>query len=328
MVAVLGGGAWGTALAQVAAMAGRSVILWAFESEVVAAINDRRANPDFLPGIAIHPAVRATTDLAAAAGADAILAVSPAQHARAVLRAVSPMLARGKPVVLCAKGVEQGTLALMTDVLAAEAPQAAPAVLSGPGFAKDVARGLPTATTLACADAGLARRLVAAIGLPTFRPYVTDDLIGAEIGGAVKNVIAIACGVAEGRGLGEGARAALITRGFAELSRLGRAMGARAETLNGLCGLGDLVLTCVSRSSRNTSLGAALGEGRALAEILSERRSIAEGAASAPAVAALARKHGVEMPICEGVDAVLAGRTSIDAAIDALLSRPFRAEGE
>jgi glycerol-3-phosphate dehydrogenase (NAD(P)+) len=328
VVAVLGGGAWGTALAQVAAMAGRSVILWAFEREVVAAINGQRANPDFLPGVAIHPAVRATDDLAAAAGADAILAVSPAQHARSVLRAASPMLAKGKPVVLCAKGVEQGTLALMTDVLAAEAPQAAAAVLSGPGFAKDVARGLPTATTLACADGDLARRLVAAIGLPTFRPYVTDDLIGAEIGGAVKNVIAIACGVAEGRGLGEGARAALITRGFAELSRLGRAMGARAETLNGLCGLGDLVLTCVSRSSRNTSLGVALGEGRALAEILSERRSIAEGAASAPAVAALARKYGVEMPICEAVDAVLAGRTSIDAAIDALLSRPFRAEGE
>jgi glycerol-3-phosphate dehydrogenase (NAD(P)+) len=215
----------------------------------------------------------------------------------------------------------------MTEVLADVVPRAVPAVLSGPGFAKDVARGLPTAVTLACGDEVLARSLVDAIGLPTFRPYLTDDLVGAEVGGAVKNVIAIACGVAEGRGLGEGARAALITRGFAELTRLGCAMGARAETLSGLCGLGDLVLTCVSRSSRNTSLGAALGEGRKLADILAERRSVAEGAASAPAVVALALRHGVEMPICEAVDAVLAGRASIETAIGALLARPFRAEG-
>jgi glycerol-3-phosphate dehydrogenase (NAD(P)+) len=231
------------------------------------------------------------------------------------------------PVVLCAKGVEQGSLALMTEVLAVEVPQARAAVLSGPGFARDVARGLPTATTIACADAALGRALVAALGLPTFRPYLTDDLIGAEIGGAVKNVVAIACGVAEGRKLGDGARAALITRGFAELCRLGVAMGARAETLSGLCGLGDLVLTCASLTSRNTSLGAALGEGRTVAEVLAERRSVAEGVASAPAVVALAKKHGVEMPICAAVDDLLAGRVDVDAAIGALLSRPFRAEG-
>ncbi|MBL8548791.1 MAG: NAD(P)-dependent glycerol-3-phosphate dehydrogenase [Hyphomonadaceae bacterium] len=323
-VAVLGGGAWGTALAQVAATAGRSVTLWAFEADVVRTINSERRNPDFLPGVALNAAIRATGDLAEAAAADAILAVAPAQHLRSVLKRLK--VPEGKLVALCAKGVEQGTLALMTEVLAAEAPQATPAVLSGPGFAKDVARGLPTATTIACGNAARANALVAAIGLPTFRPYVTDDLIGAEIGGAVKNVIAIACGIAEGRALGEGARAALITRGFAELTRLGVAMGARAETLAGLCGLGDLVLTCVSQSSRNTSLGFALGQGRALGDILGERRSIAEGAASAPAVAALAARHGVEMPICAAVDAILGARASIDEAIGALLSRPFKSE--
>jgi glycerol-3-phosphate dehydrogenase (NAD(P)+) len=215
----------------------------------------------------------------------------------------------------------------MTEVLGEEAPDAAQAVLSGPGFAKDVARGLPTATTIASLDAELAQRVVATIGLPTFRPYVADDLVGAEIGGAVKNVIAIACGVAQGRHLGDGARAALITRGFAELTRLGLAMGARAETLSGLCGLGDLVLTCASLSSRNTSLGAALGEGRGLKEVLAERRSVAEGVESAPAVVALAERHGVEMPICAAVDAIVAGRIGIDDAIAALLSRPFRTEG-
>ncbi|MBI1187868.1 MAG: NAD(P)H-dependent glycerol-3-phosphate dehydrogenase [Alphaproteobacteria bacterium] len=325
-ITVLGGGAWGTALAQVAAGIGRRVTLWAHEPEVCAAINERHENTIFLPGIALSAAIRATPDLAEAAGADLILAVTPAQHMRGVLRALSPRLPEGRPVMLCAKGVEQGSLSLMTDVLAGEAPQAEAAVLSGPGFAKDVARGLPTATTIACADPALARRLVDAIGAPTFRPYATDDLVGAEIGGAVKNVLAIACGIAEGRGLGEGARAALITRGFAELVRLGRALGARAETLNGLCGLGDLVLTCVSRSSRNTSLGAALGEGRTLADVLGERRSVAEGVASAPAVVALAQRHGVELPICEAVDAILADRVSIDDAIKALLSRPLRAE--
>jgi glycerol-3-phosphate dehydrogenase (NAD(P)+) len=237
-----------------------------------------------------------------------------------------PHLKPGAPIVLCAKGVERGSLALMTDVLAEEIPDARAAVLSGPGFAKDVARGLPTATTIASPDAVLAQRVVATIGLPTFRPYVADDLIGAEIGGAVKNVIAVGCGVAEGRKLGDGARAALITRGFAELTRLGLAMGAKAETLSGLCGLGDLVLTCCSMTSRNTSLGAALGEGRALKDILAERRSVAEGAESAPAVVALAAKYGVEMPICAAVNEIVGERIGIDEAITALLSRPFKAE--
>lgn len=325
-LAVVGGGAWGTALAQVAAVAGRHVTLWAFEPEVVAGINGAHENAAFLPGAALDPSIRATSDLAAAAGVDAILLAAPAQHARGVLRQLAPALKPGAPLVLCAKGVEQGTLALMTEVAAAEAPGARIAVLSGPGFAKDVVRGLPTATTIACEDEVLGAALVAALGQPRFRPYLTDDLIGAEIGGAVKNVIAIACGVAEGRKLGEGARAALVTRGFAELVRLGVAMGARAETLNGLCGLGDLVLTCVSLSSRNTSLGAALGQGRALTDILGERRSVAEGVASAPAVAALAARHRVDMPICAAVDAILAGKLSVDAAIDGLLARPFSRE--
>jgi len=325
-VAVVGGGAWGTALAQVAAIAGRQVTLWAFEPEVVAEVNTAHANTAFLPGAALDPGIRATGDLGEAARAHAVLLATPAQHARRVLRQLAPALKPGAVLVLCAKGVEQGALALMTEVAAAEAPSARLAVLSGPGFAKDVVRGLPTATTIACKDEALGAALVAALGQPRFRPYLTDDLVGAEIGGAVKNVIAIACGVAEGKQLGEGARAALVTRGFAELVRLGVAMGARAETLNGLCGLGDLVLTCVSLSSRNTSLGAALGQGRALADIVGERRSVAEGVASAPAVAALAARHGVDMPICAAVDAILAGRLSVDAAIDALLARPFSRE--
>lgn len=326
-VAVLGAGAWGTALAQVAAAAGREVTIWALEADVVEAINTAHENVVFLPGIGLHPGIRATGALEEAVQADLILAAPPAQHMRSVLRAAKPFLASKPAIALCAKGVERGSLALMTEVLAEELPQVTPAVLSGPGFAKDVARGLPTATTIASPDASLAQRIVATIGLPTFRPYVADDLIGAEIGGAVKNVIAIGCGIAEGRKLGDGARAALITRGFAELVRLGEAMGAKAETLNGLCGLGDLVLTCASLTSRNTSLGAALGEGRTLADVLSERRSVAEGAESAPAIVALAKRHNVEMPICAAVDDVLAGRTNIDDAIKALLSRPFKAEG-
>jgi glycerol-3-phosphate dehydrogenase (NAD(P)+) len=314
-------------LAQVAAAAGRRTAIWAREPEVVESINAGAENRLFLPGIRLNATVRATGDLAEAAKAQLVLAAPPAQHMRSLLRGVRPFLSPEATLVLCAKGVERGSLALMTDVLGEEIPELEPAVLSGPGFAKDVARGLPTATTIASRDAELAGRIVATIGLPTFRPYIADDLIGAEIGGAVKNVIAIACGVAEGRKLGDGARAALITRGFAELTRLGLAMGARAETLSGLCGLGDLVLTCASMNSRNTSLGAALGEGRKLADILSERRSVAEGAESAPAVVALAAKHGVEMPICAAVDAIVAERISVDEAIAALLSRPFKAEG-
>lgn len=327
-IAIIGAGAWGTALAQVAAAGGADVKLWCFEPEVAQSISAHRVNALYLPGAPLDPRISPTTDLPEAVdGAAAILLVAPAQHTRGVVRRLAPSVGPETPLVMCAKGIEQTTLALMTDVLAQEAPHAPAAVLSGPGFAKDVVRGLPTATTVACADPNIGRALVRLIGRPTFRPYFTDDLVGAEIGGAVKNVIAIACGIAEGRKLGDGARAALVTRGFAELSRLGRALGARQETLNGLCGLGDLVLTCGSLTSRNTSLGAALGEGRALADIMADRRSVAEGAATAPAVVALASKVGVAMPICEAVDAVLRGALGVDAAIEGLLARPFREEG-
>jgi glycerol-3-phosphate dehydrogenase (NAD(P)+) len=325
---VLGAGAWGTALAQVCTRAGLASLIWAREPEVAEAIETRRENPLFLPGVTLDAGVRATTDLSALARQDLILAVVPAQHIRATLAALAAHMADGKPVLLCAKGVEQGALALMTEVLAAAAPKAVAAVLSGPSFAGEVARGLPTAVTLACADEALGRRLAAAIATPTFRPYWTHDLIGAEAGGSVKNVLAIACGIVEGRGLGRSAHAAVVTRGFAEMTRLAVALGAEAATLAGLCGLGDLVLTCSSPQSRNMSVGLALGRGQSLDEALAGKLSIAEGVASAPAVRALARKLGVETPICEAVAAVLAGETDLDAAIGALLARPLRSERE
>lgn len=330
-IAVIGAGAWGTALATVAARAGRAVTLWAFEPEVAEAINTRHENTLYLPGIALDPAITATADLAAAArGADALLLVVPAQHLRAIAAQLAalpaPGLAPGLPAVICAKGIERDTACLMTQVLDQTLPDVRQAVLSGPSFAADVARGLPTAVTLACADAATGTALVEAIGIPTFRPYLSDDLIGAEVGGAVKNVLAIACGIVVGRKLGASAAAALTTRGFAEMTRLGLALGARQETMAGLSGLGDLILTCSSPMSRNMSLGIALGEGRALQEVLGERRSVAEGAASAAPVLQLAARHGVEMPICEAVAGIVAGEISVDEAIAALLSRPFRRE--
>ena len=323
---VIGGGAWGTALAQVCARAGLAATIWAREAEVVQAINADRQNALFLPGVDLDEAISATGDPADLAGADIILAVAPAQHLRATLTAFAPHLRRHTPVILCAKGVEAGSLKLMSEVLRETLPDAAPAVLSGPSFAGEVARGLPTAVTLAAADLDLARRLSEAIATPTFRPYASDDMIGAEAGGAVKNVLAIACGVAEGAGLGASASAALITRGFAELTRLAVALGGEAETVAGLCGLGDLVLTCSSRQSRNMSVGLALGRGESLAAIQANRRTVAEGVASAPAVTALGRRLGVETPICDAVDAILAGRLEVGAAIISLLSRPLRAE--
>jgi glycerol-3-phosphate dehydrogenase (NAD(P)+) len=323
---VIGAGAWGTALAQTCARAGLEVTLWAREPEVALAIAQSRENRLFLPGVILDPAVRATSDPADLAGADLIFAVPPAQHLRATLAAFAPHMADGTPVVLCAKGIEQGSLMLMTEVLAEALPQATPAVLSGPSFAADVARGLPTAVTLAADDEALAGEIAQAIATPVFRPYVATDMIGAEAGGAVKNVLAIACGVAEGRGLGASARAALITRGFAELTRFAVALGGRAETVAGLCGLGDLVLTCSSETSRNMSLGMALGRGASLEQALAGKLSVAEGVASAPAVAALAARLGVETPICDAVRAILAGETDVGAAIAALLGRPLRAE--
>jgi len=323
---VIGGGAWGTALAQVCARAGREVVLWAREPEVVQAINTTHENATFLKGVPLDPLIRATGDYADLAGCDLILAVPPAQHMRSTLAAFAPHAADGLPILLCSKGVEQGSLKLMTDVLAETIPQAQAAVLSGPSFAGEVARGLPTAVTLACRDPGCAENLAEAIATPTFRPYFATDMIGAEAGGAVKNVLAIACGIVEGRGLGRSAHAALITRGFAELTRLAVALGGEAETVAGLCGLGDLVLTCSSPQSRNMSVGLALGGGQTLDEALAGKLSVAEGVASAPAVRQLAQKLGVETPICEAVAAILAGEAGVDDAIRGLLSRPLREE--
>jgi glycerol-3-phosphate dehydrogenase (NAD(P)+) len=323
---VIGGGAWGTALAQVCARAGLDTTLWAREPEVVEGVNSVHENAPFLPGVILDPRVRATADMADLASSGLVLAVAPAQHLRAALAAFAPHAPDGLPILLCAKGVEQGSLKLMTEVAAEAIPQARLAVLSGPSFAGEVARGLPTAVTLACSDEALGRALAEAIATPTFRPYLAPDVVGAEAGGAVKNVLAIGCGIVEGRGLGRSAHAALITRGFAEITRIAVALGGQAETVAGLCGLGDLVLTCSSAQSRNMSVGLALGRGETLDQALSGKLSVAEGVASAPAVRQLARKLGVDTPICEAVAAILAGEVDVDAAIAGLLSRPLKDE--
>lgn len=323
-VGVIGGGAWGTALAQVAAANG-PVTIWAREPEVVETINARHVNEAFLPGVPLDPAVRATADLGDLETAALWLVVTPAQFLRRVLAEAPTTAAR--PLVLCAKGIEAGSGELMSEVAADAAPGAPIAVLSGPTFAHEVAKGLPTAITLACADAATGERIAGRLARPGFRPYWSDDVIGAEVGGAVKNVLAIGCGVVMGAGLGENAKAALIARGFAEMSRFGAAKGARPATLAGLSGLGDLVLTCSSPQSRNMSLGMGLGQGRSAAELLAERKTVAEGAHTAPVLLAAAKALGVEMPITEAVVDLLDGRVSVEAAVERLLSRPLKAEG-
>ena len=325
-IGIVGAGAWGTALACVARRAGRDVAIWAREPEVAAEINAVHENPIYLPGVTLDPVIRATDNLSEIAGSDALFLATPAQHLRAVAGELARLLPPDRPVVICAKGIEQGTGALMTEVVAAALPGRPAAVLSGPTFAAEVARGLPTAVTLAAGDAALGRRLVAAIGGARFRPYLSDDPVGAEIGGAVKNVLAIACGIVIGRRLGDNARAALVTRSLAEMIRLAVARGGRAETLMGLSGLGDLTLTCNGIQSRNLSIGIALGEGRRLAELVAERRSVAEGVFSAAAVVALAGRLGVDMPIAAAVDAILNRGGDIDETIAGLLARPFRDE--
>jgi len=323
---IIGGGAWGTALAQVLRRAGRDVVLWAREAEVVAAISTTAENPIFLPGIALERGIRATGELAAAAQADAVLLATPAQHLRAITAQLAPHLPKDVPLVVCAKGVEEKTGALMSEAAAAAAPGAPLAVLSGPTFAHEVAAGLPTAVTLAAADATLGAKLVGALGGRNFRPYLSTDPIGAQVGGAVKNVLAIACGIVMGKKFGDNGRAALITRGLAEMVRLAIAKGGKPETLMGLSGLGDLTLTCTGLQSRNLSLGVALGEGQTLASILGARRSVAEGVTSSAACVALARKLGIEMPIAQAVDAILHRGAAIDREIEGLLARPFKAE--
>jgi glycerol-3-phosphate dehydrogenase (NAD(P)+) len=323
---IIGSGAWGTALAQTLRRAGRDVVLWAREAETVEAINRGHANPLFLPGVALDAGITATSDLAIAARAEALLVTVPAQYLRTICTALAPHLAARMPLVICAKGIEEESGALMSEVVAASLPQAALAVLSGPTFAAEVARGLPTAVTLAAGDEALGHSLIAAIGTRAFRPYFSADVTGAQIGGAVKNVMAIACGIVMGRGLGDNARAALITRGLAEMVRLALAMGGKAETLMGLSGLGDLTLTCCSTQSRNHSLGLALGQGEDLAQFLAARRSVAEGVSSAAAAATLARRLKVEMPIVFAIDAVLHHGAEINRVIEELLARPFKTE--
>ena len=320
-IAVIGAGAWGTALAGVAARAGRDVILCARSSEAAAAIAAARSNPK-LPGITLHAAIAVTDDLARAAAADAILIATPAQNLRAATAALAPHLKDGTPLVACAKGIERGTHKFMTEVIAQAAPSARAAILSGPGFAAEVARGLPTAVTLAAEDEKLASDLVQALGSATFRPYHTTDVRGVEIGGAAKNVLAIAAGIAVGKNLGASAQAALITRGFSELARFGRAFGARSETLVGLSGLGDLILTCSTPQSRNFALGQALGRGEA-----APSGKLAEGAFTAPVLVELATAEEVDMPVSNAVADILRGAVTIDDAVQSLLTRPFKAEG-
>ncbi|MGE0407828.1 MAG: NAD(P)H-dependent glycerol-3-phosphate dehydrogenase [Amphiplicatus sp.] len=327
-LSVIGGGAWGTALAQLAAFNGARTTLWAREPEVAAAVALKRENTVFLPGVRLHEGISATAILQEAAAAEAFLLAAPAQHTRAIAAAVGPLARRGAAVALCSKGVERETGLLLTEVLQAAWPTARPAVLSGPSFARDVARGLPTAVTLACPDRDLGARWLATLGAPHFRPYLSDDLVGAELGGAVKNVLAIAAGVVEGRRFGDSARAAVIARGFAEFQRLGLALGARRETMAGLSGLGDLILTATSRQSRNMALGAALGEGKPIAEALAGQNAVVEGAATAPALVTLAKKARVDMPIANAVADLVSGARRVDEVVADLLARPFREEND
>jgi glycerol-3-phosphate dehydrogenase (NAD(P)+) len=316
---VIGGGAWGTALAQVASAGNRDTLLWALEPEVVEAINARHENSAFLSGIPLNEAIRATVDLAELDSCDAWILVTPAQHMRSVLEKAP---ARGRPLVLCSKGIEEKSGKLLHEVALEVCPSSPVAALSGPTFAHEVAAGLPTAVTLACEDRALGEKLRARINLVHFRTYCTDDVAGAEVGGAVKNVLAIACGVVDGKRFGQNARAALIARGFAEMTRFGIAMGGRRETLAGLSGLGDLVLTCSSTSSRNYSLGKAIGEGRNVRDLMKDRRTVAEGAHTAPVLGRIAAERDIDMPIVAAVVELLEAKVGLDELLETMLSSP------
>ena len=322
-LAIVGAGAFGTALAQLAGRSGLETLLWARNPELAEAINRTRENAAYLPGQKLGASIHATADLEQLAHADCWLLVTPAQAMRGVLER-APRLAR--PLILCSKGIEERSGKLLNEVAAELSPGAPIGVLSGPSFAHELAAGLPTAVTFASDVPGFAEAFQHRLATPSFRLYHTDDVTGAEVGGAVKNVLAIACGVVEGKGLGQSARAALIARGFAEMTRFAVALGARRETLAGLSGLGDLVLTCSSTSSRNFSLGKGIGEGRAPSELLADRKSVAEGAFTAPVLARLAAEKAIDMPIVATVDALLAGRCTVDQALQELLARPSRPE--
>jgi glycerol-3-phosphate dehydrogenase (NAD(P)+) len=313
-------------MATAAARAGREALMWAYEPEVVQAINETHENSVFLPGVPLDPAIRATGDMADLGTCEFILMVCPAQFMRPISRQLATHLGKDIPLVICAKGIEKGSGALMSDVLGETAPDNPLAVLSGPTFAAEVARGLPAAVTIAAATEDIARHIAEALGHAAFRPYWTDDIIGAQIGGALKNVLAIACGIAVGKKLGENTKAMLITRGMAELTRFGEFKGARAETLMGLSGLGDLILTCSSEQSRNMSLGVALGQGKTMEEVMAGRRSVAEGVHSSVIGHQIAKDNDINMPILSAVYAVLHKGLAVDAAIEGLMDRPFTRE--
>jgi glycerol-3-phosphate dehydrogenase (NAD(P)+) len=326
-IAVVGAGAWGSALASLCSRAGHDTVVWGRDPAMIEGINARHENRRYLPGIQLDPALRATAAMTELASCEICLLAVPAQALRAVAAELAKVLGAAVPVVLCAKGIEAASGLLMTEVAAQALPGRPLAVLSGPTFAAEVAQGLPTAVTLASRDIELAQRLAEALGTRSFRPYVSDDPLGAEIAGAVKNVLAIACGIVAGRRLGDNARAALVTRGLAEMSRLALARGGKAETLMGLAGLGDLTLTCTAAQSRNYSLGVALGEGQGLETALAAARGVVEGRFSAAATLAMAGRLDVEMPICAAVDAVVNRGADLEQTIAGLLGRPFKAEG-
>ena len=323
---VIGAGAWGTALAQTLAGAGRDVTIWAFEEAVVNSINKTHENSLYLPNAPLNPSIKATQDFAELGNKDAILVVTPAQHMRGTLAGFVPHVKNGLPIVLCSKGIEISSGKFMSEVLGDITPDATTAVLSGPSFAADVVKGLPTAVTLACSDWNTGAKLISSIAAPTFRPYYSNDVLGAEIGGAVKNVLAIVCGLVLGKGLGRSAHAAIIARGYAEMTRLGKALGCNPETLTGLCGLGDLVLTCSSEQSRNMSFGMALGQGQSYEEYMQDKNVVVEGAATAPALKALSQSKGVEMPISHALANILDGSESVDEVITRLLAREHKTE--
>lgn len=326
-ISVLGAGAWGTALAHIAASNGKKVVLWAREPELIGEIETKRRNTLFLPDVDLNENITPTNDQARAVSkAEAVLMVIPAQYLRASCQALRPVWPAGLPAVICAKGIEQKTGALLSEILAEELPQAEIAVLSGPTFAEEAAQNKPTALTLACGNEALGKELVATLGTPTFRPYYSSDVIGVQIGGAVKNVMAIAAGIVAGKKLGDNARAALITRGLAEISRLAAALGGQTYTLMGLSGLGDLVLTANSTQSRNFTVGLELGKGRGLSDILSEKRTVAEGVFTAAAVLERAARAGVEMPISEGLSRIMNENVPVDDVIQSLFARPFKNE--
>jgi glycerol-3-phosphate dehydrogenase (NAD(P)+) len=327
-IGVIGAGSWGTALAATIASGGRDVLLWARSQELAREMQKVRENTRYLPGVELPENITVVSEMAAFGSVDAVLMVSPAQAQRAVMSEFAKVLRDAIPALVCSKGMEQSSNLFMSDVLTEVAPKLVPYVLSGPSFADDVVRGLPTAVTLAGPDIESAKKLAMAIGHANFRIYASDDVLGAQIGGALKNVLAIACGISDGKQLGESCRAALITRAFSELVRLGRKLGAKPQTLMGLSGFGDLSLTCSSAKSRNYSLGYDMGQGKSLEEILRAQKSVSEGVYTAGVVVEIARRHGLEMPICEAVHAIVDGKSDPDMELARLLARPMRAETE